>query len=413
MKSRRSLIRQSGLWALGSTLFGPWSQYARAAAMQSTAAPSQRKPILVVVELSGGNDGLNTVVPHGNDRYYQLRPGIGISAGELLPIDEMWGFNPGALGFKRLWDTGDLAIVHGCGYDAPSYSHFTSAAYWHTAAPNSGADSGWIGRTADAALARGTPNPIINIGSAQSLAVKSRIHTPVVFDEPERFQRSLGAGQGHILDRLNQDSRDDLSSSTSTAYVRNVARSAQAASRQVQAAWRSYRPAADYGIAPMDLPKVAACIAGGLNTQLYHVSFRNNAFDTHVQQPALHRRLLSYACDGIHGFIRDLEQIGRADDVCVLVYSEFGRRAAENTNRGTDHGSANCMFLAGKPVRGGHYGEAPSLARFNAEDNLLHTVDFRRVYASVIEQWLAPGQSQAVLGAQFDSLPLLDPHRLS
>lgn len=403
MNSRRRLLQQLGLMSAGSTLLSPWAAHAG-------AGSAERKPILVVVELSGGNDGLNTVVPHGDDLYYRLRPNIGIAAEDLLPIDTMWGFNPGALGFKRLWDSGDLAIVHGCGYDKPSYSHFTSAAYWHTAAPNSGAEGGWVGRTADAILPPGTTNPIINIGSAQSLAVQSQRHTPVVFDDPERFQRSLSSQQRQLLDHLNHITKEHAASDSPASYVRNVARSAQSASRLVQAAWRGYDTDVDYGIAPMDLPKVAACIGAGMDTQLYYVSFRNNAFDTHVEQPALHRRLLSYACDGIHGFIRDMERMGRAEDVCVLVYSEFGRRAAENTNRGTDHGSANCMFLAGKPVKGGHHGEPPSLAHFNAEDNLLHTVDFRQVYASVIDQWLAPGQSAAVLGSAFESLPVLDPH---
>ena len=141
--------------------------------------------ILVVVELSGGNDGLNTVVPYADDAYYNHRPTISIKPQDLLKCDDHFGFNPGMLGFERLWQSGDLAIIHGCGYENPSFSHFTSMAYWHTAAPNSGDEFGWIGRLADAMDTR--PNSIINIGSTQSLAVKSRFHTPVVFDDPERF----------------------------------------------------------------------------------------------------------------------------------------------------------------------------------------------------------------------------------
>ena len=149
----------------------------------------------------------------------------------------------------------------------------------------------------------------------------------------------------------------------------------------------------------MDLPKVAACIAAGLPTQLYYVSFRNNAFDTHVEQPALHRRLLSYACDGIHGFVADLERLGHANRVVVLAFSEFGRRVPENANRGTDHGSANVMFLAGAPVRGGHYGELPSLVNLVDGDNLAHTTDFRRVYATVIDRWLGADSKKILHGA--------------
>ena len=155
----------------------------------------------------------------------------------------------------------------------------------------------------------------------------------------------------------------------------------------------------------MDLPKVAACIAAGMPTQLYHVSFRNNSFDTHVQQPALHRRLLSYACDGLHGFIRDLERMGIADRVAVLVYSEFGRRVPENANLGTDHGSANNMWLIGAGVKGGHYGVLPSLTELVDGDNLLYTTDFRQVYATVAESWLGVDASK-VLHGQFKSLPV-------
>jgi uncharacterized protein (DUF1501 family) len=181
-------------------------------------------------------------------------------------------------------------------------------------------------------------------------------------------------------------------------YLRDVDRSAQASAALVRRAWQNYQTPVDYGIAPMDLPKVAACIQAGLDTQLYHVSFRNNSFDTHVQQPALHRRLLSYACDGIHGFVRDLQRMGQADRVVVMVYSEFGRRVPENANLGTDHGSANVMFLIGQPVNGGHYGKQPSLTELVNGDNLAHTTDFRQVYATAIQGWLGVDAGPVLFG---------------
>lgn len=183
-----------------------------------------------------------------------------------------------------------------------------------------------------------------------------------------------------------------------------MALSARSASARIRQAWAEYSTPIDYGIAPIDLPKVAACIAHGMPTRLYYVAFRNNAFDTHVQQPALHRRLLSYACDGIHGFIRDMQRIGYGDKVAVLVFFEFGRRVPENSNLGTDHGSANVMFLAGKPVIGGHYGLPPSLTDLVSGDNLQFTVDFRRVYATAIEGWLQSHKAQEVLKGSFESL---------
>jgi uncharacterized protein (DUF1501 family) len=145
--------------------------------------------ILVVFELSGSNDGLNTLVPYTDDAYYKLRPNIGIKASKLRRIDDRWGFSPGMAGFERLYKQGNVAVVHGCGYEGPSFSHFTSMAYWHTAAPNSGEEYGWVGRLADAMKPGGAPNYLVNIDETQSLAVRSREHTPVVFDDPEKFVR--------------------------------------------------------------------------------------------------------------------------------------------------------------------------------------------------------------------------------
>ncbi len=400
---RRRFLQSTLAGAVAASPLGATLNHAFAA--QPGAANDER--ILVIVELSGGNDGLNSVVPFGDDAYYRHRPTIGIKPDDLLKLDDHYGLNPGMLGFERLWQSGDLAIVHGCGYANPSYSHFNSMAYWHTATPNGGDEYGWVGRLADALVPDPAPDLLINIDSAQSLAVKSRVHTPVVFDDPERFQRKGFHQERALLDMVSGSGTDASSTGNAAArYLNAVALSARAASVRIRQAWADYSTPVDYGIASIDLPKVAACIANGMPTRLYYVAFRNNAFDTHVQQPALHRRLLSYACDGIHGFIRDMERIGYGDKVAVLVFSEFGRRVPENANLGTDHGSANVMFLAGKPVVGGHYGESPSLTELVSGDNLQHTVDFRRVYATVIEGWLRSHKAQEVLKGSFDPLPV-------
>ena len=365
------------------------------------AAPEDDR-ILVVFELSGGNDGLNSVVPHGDDAYYALRPRLGLRKDDLLVMDDHWGMNPGMAGMHRLWQDGRLAIVHGCGYAQPSFSHFTSMAYWHTASPNSGAEYGWVGRLADSMAGEPRTNFLINVDGSQSLAVKSRVHTPVVFDDPERFQRLALRGEREILEAV-----DTAKSSNPTRdFLNMVARSANEASLAVREAWRQYQTPVDYGLVPSQLDKVAACINAGIPARLYYLAFRNNAFDTHVQQANLHRRLLTYAADAVHGFLADMERIGAADRVVVMMFSEFGRRAAENTNQGTDHGTANAMFLAGKPVRGGHYGEAPDLTRLDETDNLVHTTDFRRVYATAIDGWLGTGTSEQVLKGRFEPLPV-------
>ncbi len=392
LKRRRLLqhLAAAGLWS-------PLSGIARAA----QAAVDDR--ILVVFELSGGNDGLNTVVPYTNDLYYKLRPTLGIKPQKVRKLDDRWGLNPGALGLQRVWDAGQLAIVHGCGYAQPSFSHFTSMAYWHTAAPNSGNDYGWVGRLGDALAPTPQPNLIINVDVTQSLAVKSRVHTPVVFDEPEQFQREGFFETRALLDQVTEA----RSANATLAYLNEVAIGAREASSQVRAAWQHYKSTVDYGLVPLQLPKIAACIAAGLPTRLYYAAFRNNAFDTHVQQADLHQRLLTYAADAVHGFLRDMERLGQAERVTVLMFSEFGRRVPENANLGTDHGAANVMFVAGQAVRGGHYGEPPALDALDAGDNLVFTTDFRRVYASLIDGWIKPGLSRQVLNGDFASFPLI------
>jgi uncharacterized protein (DUF1501 family) len=275
-------------------------------------------------------------------------------------------------------------------------------AYWHTAVPNGGEPYGWLGRVADAIDPELTPNFLVNIDERQSLAVRAARHVPVVFDDPERFMRKGLHQSRSVLDSVSEAQ----SGNPSQRFLDEVAQSAKQASQRVRAAWDSYKTPVDYGIISLDLPKVAAMIAADLPTRLYHVGYRHNAFDTHVQQVDQHQRLLSYVSDSIAGFIKDMDRIGRADDVTVLVFSEFGRRVAENTSLGTDHGTANHMYVIGKPVRGGHYGKAPLLTDLDENGNMKYTTDFRQVYASLIEGWLGYADSKSLLSGQFNTFPI-------
>jgi uncharacterized protein (DUF1501 family) len=398
---RRAALR-AGLVGVGG-LFGLPGALRQAAAAASVRDP---KRILVVLELSGGNDGLNTLVPYADDAYYRHRPKLGIRPKQLRLIDAHHGFNPGMAGFERLYKDGQMAVVHGCGYAQPSFSHFTSMAYWHTGMPNSGEEYGWVGRLADAVDPRLTPNFLINIDETQSLAVRARQHLPVSFDDPKRFNRKGLFEERAVLDAPPEPGPQARGEeSPSLRFMREVALSARESSQRVREAWAGYKTPVDYGIVPLDLPKIAALIAADMPTRLYYSAYRRNAFDTHVQQTELHQRLLTYTSDAVSGFMRDLERIGRADDVTLLVFSEFGRRVPENTSLGTDHGTANHMYVIGKPVRGGHYGTLPSLTRLDAGDNLVHTTDFRRVYASLIEGWLG-ADAQPVLRGRFEAFPM-------
>ncbi len=401
--SRRELLR-AGMYGVCVTAGAsiPLPVFGQAAAQLAKKNGPDNK-ILVVLELSGGNDGLNTLVPYGDDAYYKHRPMLGIPAQEVRKIDDHFGFSGGMAGFQRLYKDGKLAIVHGCGYENPSFSHFTSMAYWQTAAPNSGEEYGWVGRLADQLAPDARPNFIVNIAARQSLAVRSRRHVPVVFDDPNKFSQEKFYDEKPVLDAVASNADVD---NPARRFLLDTARSAKDASALVREAWSKYHSPVDYGITGLDLPKVTALIDAGMPARLYYTSYRNNAFDTHVFQGDTHKRLLTYASDAVTAFLQDLERIGRADDVVVMIFSEFGRRVPENVNLGTDHGTANLMFVAGKQVMGGQYGIVPSLTKLDAGDNLIHTTDFRRVYATMISKWLGLSDTQQLLHGDFESFEM-------
>ena len=370
---------------------------------RADAAASNR--ILVVLELSGGNDGLNTLVPYADDAYYRHRPKIGIRPEKLRKIDDHFGFNAGMAGFEKLYKDGKMAIVHGCGYAQPSFSHFTSMAYWHTGAPNSGEEYGWVGRLADAIDPQATPEfHRQHRRNAVAGGARARPRAGGVRRPGANSRARVCTRNGALLDHVPEPAtgRQRLAAIPARGGARARARHRNWCARP----GRSTRRRSTTASCRCDLPKVAALIAAGMPTRLYYTSYRNNAFDTHVQQADLHQRLLTYASDAVAGFMQDMERIGRADDVVVMVFSEFGRRVPENTSLGTDHGTANHMYVVGKQVKGGHYGTPPSLTELDEGDNLVFTTDFRRVYASVIEGWLGYRDTQALFSGRFETFPV-------
>ena len=374
-----------------------------AQALQGTSAERYPERILVVIELSGGNDGLNTVVPFGDAAYYRARPRLGVPEKEVIKITPGLGFHPSLVGFERLYKEGQLAVVHGCGYDRPSLSHFSSMGFWHTGVPNGGEPLGWLGRLADERYAQSERNVIVNIGSSQSLAVRSGRHSPLVFDDPARFRREGTDAEKSTLEQLSQPR---TTSNPMLEFLSSAAHNAAESSDVVRQASATYRTPVDYGIGGGlggNLQRVAALIAAKMPTRLYYVSYAGNSFDTHVQQADLHSRLLMYTADAVHGFMKDMERIGRASEVAVVMFTEFGRRVEENGSLGTDHGTATPMFLIGKGVKGGFYGTPPSLTDLD-DGNLKMTTDFRRVYATAIREWLGCDDAPAILKGSFAPL---------
>ena len=401
--SRRDLLRLGaggvGLGLLGGV--GPVPSVLAQAARSIRAASSAK--ILVVFEWFGGNDGLNTIVPYGDPAYYRHRPTIGIKQADVLPIDAQFGWYKSMRGMKNLYDDGKLAIVHGVGYDQPSFSHFTSLSFWHTAAPNSGNEYGWVGRTASSLDPTGArENLIVNVSASQTLAVKAERHVPLVFVDPDAFQRGVFAQEKPLLELLGTH---EAPVGDAHRYLLEVTKSAAQASEVVRAAWGRYRSKANPDLRLLDLDKVVALIEADFPTQLYYVPLRNSLFDTHVNQAAPHDRQLQYCSDAIEGFFAEMRRIGRADDVVMYVHSEFGRRVPENTSLGTDHGTAQVNFIIGNAVKGGMYGQPPSLTELVLGDNLASTTDFRRVYATLIGAWLGADATQ-VLKQKFETLGL-------
>ncbi|HEV3004059.1 MAG TPA: DUF1501 domain-containing protein [Pirellulales bacterium] len=384
---------------------------ARAAAQQPAGGPGK---ILVVVQLSGGNDGLNTVVPYGDDGYGRNRIALRVPAEQVLKIDDHVGFHPQMEGFSKLMKAGRLAVVQGVGYPNPDRSHFRSMDIWHTAKPAvEDKRDGWLGRSIDAhALAdtgarqAGQDVPALHLGPNQlPLALVSQ-QTPVPSVESlESFRLRTDGGALPLtsLGKLAEAARPDAP--PLLEFLRRSTLSAYASSEQVQQVLKEERAAAsypDFSLA-QKLKHVAQLIDAGLSTRIYYVSL--DGFDTHANQAAAHAALVNQLAASVAAFIDDLAARGQLDRVLVFSFSEFGRRVRENASLGTDHGTAAPVFLAGGLVAAGVIGEHPSLSDLDGEGDLKFHTDFRRLYATILDGWLSC-PSQAVLGERFEPLPL-------
>ena len=363
--------------------------------------------VLVVVQLTGGNDGLNTVVPYADDVYQRSRKSLAISANNVLKIDDYLGLHPALKGFAKLLENRGLSIVQGVGYPDPDRSHFSSMDIWHTARRTPGPNPvGWLGRYLDGALkGRGGDVPALHLGPEdQPLALASQEVHATSEQSIERFKLEFGRG-GQVRQAIEQsvstkrDGSDDLLS-----FVQDNTASALVSSQRVEEVIGQYRTPVEYPKSDLGkkLSTIAQMIDSGMSTRVYYVAL--DGFDTHSTQEAAHAGLLAQLGDATSAFYEDLAHHGHADRVLTLSFSEFGRRVAENASKGTDHGAAAPMFLLGGRIKSGPFGKHPSLTDL-VDGDLKHHTDFRQVYATVLEDWLG-WESETILGAKYDKLQL-------
>jgi len=409
--TRRSFLKQMGAAGIVSIGAAPPRFLARAAwAAEKDGKKSSQGRVLVLVQLAGGNDGLNTVIPHGDPEYAKARPGIGIAKGSVLQIDDHLGFHPNMPGFKELYDEGQLAIIQGVGYANPNRSHFRSTDIWHSARPDEEyTEDGWLGRALDhTADQHSGAVPALAFGTDRlPLAlVCSKVYVPTVRSLKE-YQLQLGSGpesNRKLRRRLIRDLADRPGKAGSDLdFLRKTTLTAISSAKKLKEVTSSYKPAAEYppnGLA-QKLKVVAQLIAGDFGTRIYFVSL--GGFDTHSKQAGAHQALVAELSSAVRAFHSDLKGHQLVDRVLLATYSEFGRRVKENGSLGTDHGAASQMFVVTPTGKGGLHGKHPSLTDLHQGDLKFHT-DFRSVYATILDKWLEI-PSKAVLGGEF---PLVD-----
>jgi uncharacterized protein (DUF1501 family) len=450
MLTRRRFLEQS---LKGSSLIALNSMVPGFLASAARAASPGKDTILVVLEMTGGNDGLNTVVPYSDDLYYKARPTLGLNKNQLVRVNEHLGLNPGMQNFRQLLDKGQLAIVQGVGYPNPSRSHFDSMDIWQSADPKGVIGTGWLGRTASTIKVAEGQIPGIQVstdklplalqGSARAV---TSINPKKPYDlnlggRPEKFQdqgiaapiavatappegpKPGGPPKEKSAEEKHRDARRQLvqelaqaSPASDRSMLQFVQRSALQTYTTIDRLREITRPTGQdqysfyygevgqrFGELSRDLNLVARMIQSGFGTRIYYVSI--NGFDTHYDQKQQHQQLLTEIANAVSGFFNQLQGAGNGERVLLMTFSEFGRRVDENGSKGTDHGAASCLFVGGPGVKGGVVGQHPSLKDLGDGDLKFNT-DFRRVYATLLDGWLGC-KSVEVLGDKFEPLPLL------
>ncbi|WP_158798693.1 DUF1501 domain-containing protein [Pedobacter sp. L105] len=397
---RRDFLRNAAFAAAGTFVVPAFMKPFEALALDELSLYKN----LVVVQLSGGNDGLNTVVPFGNDIYYQMRKNIAIPKDEVIKLNDMQGLNPNLNCLRELYDQGWMSIINDVGYPNPDRSHFRSMDIWQTASDaNQYLSTGWIGRYLDSNCETCKfPYTAIEVDDSLSLAMKGAGKKGIALKDPATlfrntnepfFREMVNSDKEHLdEDNLGYLYKTMIETSSSASYIQNTS--------------KLYHPNYTYPATAFSnqLKTVANFICSGLKTRVYYVSL--SGFDTHVNQNNQQGRLLQQYAEGMNAFIKDLKQNNKLDDTLVISFSEFGRRVAQNASNGTDHGTANNMFVfGGKLKKQGIFNPAPNLANLDNGD-LKYQIDFREVYGTILDKWLDVNNGQ-VLNKRFNTLDFI------
>jgi len=394
MMQRRQLL-QLGAGASAAALLSVHAPGWAQGAAQRAAGAADR--VLVLVELKGGNDGLNTVVPYADPLYAQLRPEVGLKQADVLPLDARMGLHPELRPLLPLWEKRELAIVQGVGYPQPNLSHFRSIEIWETASRSSEyLGEGWVARAMQAGLAAradfAAEGVRIGAGDFGPLAGARAVS----LSDPEAFVRQAQVARPHTA-------QGNAALQYLLKVEQDVSRAAQGLKSEPHALATSF-PTGGFGNAVRAAAQVVASQQGKGGVPVITLSL--GSFDTHRGQPGTHANLLRQLAEGVVALRAALVETGAWDRTVVMTFSEFGRRPRQNQSNGTDHGTAAPHFVMGGAVRGGWFGAPPDLARLDATQNLAHSVDFRQLYATIARHWWGV-DPEAVVRGRFDTLPLL------
>jgi uncharacterized protein (DUF1501 family) len=416
---REFLTRGLGLIGVGAVL----PNFLIRTALAAQPAGDKDPRILVLLEMNGGHDGPSGLVPFGHEGYYRLRKATAIPREQVLKLNDEVGLHPNLTGFRELLDQRAFAAIPGVGYPNPNYSHFEAMDIWHVAdtrgrkaivgdAGRRDRGLGWIGRYCDHAC-KGNLDPKLTLAvgtGVAPLALTGKEHPGLSFNNVDSFRYAgdrgdpLRAALYRNINEIEKPPREEPVSNLD--FVTQTAIHANSSSEQIRGIARNYKTNVTYPTTNLanSLRTVAGLIAGKLSTRIYFV--RQGGYDTHSQQKPQHDRLMAELSGAVATFYKDLAAQGNAGRVLTITFSEFGRRPEENASQGTDHGSAGPMFLFGPAVKPCVHGKHPSYEEFNRHKNFIHTIDFRNVYAAVLEKWLCV-PSQPILGEAYPPVDCL------